>query len=299
MEANVVQQIIFLVTSLEGLHKPNFTHKLAQALQTRATVKILVAMVDCEAVWHVRRFLNQLAKDDAQIAQVELVTLSGLFADAPGLDLAADERQALDLTAYEERLFVDADQQVKRYLHHGHLVAEQQQIDDQTPMILRQYTADQLTQVDTYDLNGRVVGISQQVNGEMQTGYLLNQRGQAAIRFTHHKRNVRRAYNLSDNSPLMATKFSDAKEAALVNALPDNQAGKAPEETVDRTQIINTTEDYYGVLIYATYQRYPDLFAFYQTLIDRVMTDQTQLYIDIAVNAVLSPRMPHRLIFNY
>ena len=150
-----MQQFIFLLTSLNGMHKPNFSTQLQKALQRDAQVSVLVAMVDFEAVWTVRQYLNQLARNNPRVKDVRLVTLAEMFADEPGLALTAEERHAISLDNFEQRLFADNQEQVKRYLDEGHMVAELRQVDDETPMVLRQYQADQLAQVDTYGLNGK------------------------------------------------------------------------------------------------------------------------------------------------
>ncbi|MCT4488859.1 hypothetical protein EFS32_13260, partial [Levilactobacillus parabrevis] len=59
------------------------------------------------------------------------------------------------------------------------------------------------------------------------------------------------------------------------------------------------TEAYYGVLAYSNYRRFSDVFAFYQAVLSRLLTDDTRLYVDLAVNAHFSPQMPNQLIFNY
>lgn len=294
-----MQQIIFLVTSLDGLHKPNFTKQLRQALQRHVPIKLLVAMVDFEGTWAVRQFLNRLAQDDPRVKTIDLVTLADQVADQPGLTLTAEERRAFTASDYEERLFADQKEQIKRYLDRGHLVAELRQINDETPMALRQYASDHLVQIDTYGLNGQVTGITKRHNGITTTSYLLNSKGEAALRFVRHEREVEHVYNLGGASALSETEFSNAKQAVVANNMTKRQRAQAEANSIDHTEVITATEAYYGVLVYATYQRYPDVFAFYQTVLDRLMTDDTQLYVDLAVNPVLSPRMPQQLIFNY
>ncbi|WCJ47150.1 hypothetical protein OE230_09560 [Levilactobacillus brevis] len=190
-----MQRVIFLVTSLNGMHKPNFTKQLLQALQQGQRVVILAALIDFEATWTVRAFLNRLAQTEPQVKQIELLTLADLFKDESGLTLTSDERNMPDLVAFDERLFVDGQEQVKRYLNVGHLVAERRQLDDETPMVLRQYQTDQLVQIDTYDLSGRVVGIEKIVDEVAQTSYVLNQKGEAVLRFVRHERPIEKVYN--------------------------------------------------------------------------------------------------------
>lgn len=299
MEASTVQQIIFLVTSLEGLHKPNFTQQLKQALQRNVPIKLLVALVDFEASWTVRQFLNRLAQDDARVKGVEVITLADVVADQPGLTLTAEERQAFATGDHEERLFADQKEQIKRYLDAGHLVAELRQVNDDMPMALRQYQADQAVQIDTYGLSGQVIGITKLDNGVPTTSYLLNRRGEAALRFVRHERTLEHIYNIGESSAMGETEFSSAKQAVVANNMTKRERARAEANSVDHTEVVTASEAYYGVLVYATYQRYPDVFAFYQAILDDLMTPETQLYIDLAVNPVLSPRMPHQLIFNY
>ncbi|HIW71884.1 MAG TPA: hypothetical protein H9875_04575 [Candidatus Levilactobacillus faecigallinarum] len=294
-----MQQIIFLVTSLEGLHKPNFSQKLTQALQQRVPVKLLVGLVDFEANWAVRQYLNRLVQDNPKVKNVELMTLADIVADQPGLTLTPEERNQPDLGDYEERLFADQDQQIKRYLKAGHLAAELRQINDETPMSLRQYHADQVSQIDTYGLDGRVIGVTQYTAGTPTNSYLLNKQGDAALRFVRHERSIEHVYNIGATSAMGETEFANAKQAVLAGNMTQRERAKAEANSVDHTEVITTQEAYYGVLVYATYQRYSDVFAFYQTVLDQLMTAETQLYVDLAVNPVLSPRMPHQLIFNY
>ena len=299
MEASTVQQIIFLVTSLEGLHKPNFTQQLKQALQRNVPIKLLVALVDFEASWTVRQFLNRLAQDDARVKGVEVITLADVVADQPGLTLTAEERQVFATGDHEERLFADQKEQIKRYLDAGHLVAELRQVNDDMPMALRQYQADQAVQIDTYGLSGQVIGVTKLDNGVPTTSYLLNRRGEAALRFVRHERTLEHIYNIGESSAMGETEFSSAKQAVVANNMTKRERARAEANSVDHTEVVTASEAYYGVLVYATYQRYPDVFAFYQAILDDLMTPETQLYIDLAVNPVLSPRMPHQLIFNY
>ena len=294
-----MQQIIFLVTSLDGLHKPNFTAQLTKALQENVTIKLLVALVDFDAAWEVRQFIERLARDDDRFSHIRIVTIAELYAQETGLALSAEERRQPDLAAYEQRVFATPQGQICRYLDHGHLAAELQQLDDQTPMVLRQYRNDQLMQIDTYDLQGRVVGVAQFQEGAATTSYLLNAKGEATLKLTRHQRQVEHIYNLGAESAMVATEFSGAKEVAALNSMSKRKRDRTLAKSVDHTEMITTTEAYYSVLVYATYRRFSDVFAFYQTVLDRLMTPQTRLYVDLAVNAVLSPQMPHQLLFNY
>lgn len=294
-----MQQMIFLLTSLNGMHKPNFSTQLLKALKNGSQVSVLVAMVDFESVWTVRQYLNQLARKDSQVNKIRLITLAEMFADEPGLALTTEERHAIGLEDYEQRLFADNQEQVKRYLSDGHMVAELRQIDDETPMVLRQYQADQLAQVDTYGLDGQVVGIEKIQNEVAQTSYLLNRHGEAVLRFVRHERPIEHIYNLSATSAMLATEFEGAKQVATSETLSKRQRERAEANTVDQTQIITATEAYYGVLAYSNYRRFSDVFAFYQAVLSRLLTDDTRLYVDLAVNAHFSPQMPNQLIFNY
>lgn len=294
-----MQQFIFLLTSLNGMHKPNFSTQLLKALQRDAQVSVLVAMVDFESVWTVRQYLNQLARKDQRIKQVRLLTLAEMFADEPGLALTAEERHEMNLENDEQRLFADNQEQVKRYLDAGHMVAELRQIDDETPMVLRQYQADQLVQVDTYGLDGQIVGIEKIENEVAQTSYLLNRHGEAVLRFVRHERPVEHIYNLSATSAMLATQFDDAKQVASAATLSKRQLEKAASDAIDKTQVVTATEAYYGVLAYSNYRRFNDVFAFYQAVLSRLLTPETRLYVDLAVNAHFSPQMPNQLIFNY
>lgn len=294
-----MQRVIFLVTSLNGMHKPNFTKQLLQALQQGQRVVILAALIDFEATWTVRAFLNRLAQTEPQVKQIELLTLADLFKDESGLTLTSDERNMPDLVAFDERLFVDDQEQVKRYLNAGHLVAERRQLDDETPMVLRQYQTDQLVQIDTYDLSGRVVGIEKIVDEVAQTSYVLNQKGEAVLRFVRHERPIEKVYNLSATSAMLATQFAEAKQAAAMMNMSKRERDRAAAEVADQTSIIKTTETYYGVLAYSNYQRFGQVYAFYESLLSRLMTSTTRLYVDLADNAALAPQMPDQLIFNY
>lgn len=294
-----MQRVIFLVTSLNGMHKPNFTKQLLQALQQGQRVVILAALIDFEANWTVRAFLNRLAQTEPQVKQIELLTLADLFKDESGLTLTSDERNMPDLVAFDERLFVDGQEQVKRYLNVGHLVAERRQLDDETPMVLRQYQTDQLVQIDTYDLSGRVVGIEKIVDEVAQTSYVLNQKGEAVLRFVRHERPIEKVYNLSATSAMLATQFAEAKQAAAMMNMSKRERDRAAAEVADQTSIIKTTETYYGVLAYSNYQRFGQVYAFYESLLSRLMTSTTRLYVDLADNAALAPQMPDQLIFNY
>lgn len=294
-----MQRVIFLMTSLNGMHKPNFTKQLLQALQQGQRVVILAALIDFEATWTVRAFLNRLAQTEPQVKQIELLTLADLFKDESGLTLTSDERNMPDLVAFDERLFVDGQEQVKRYLNAGHLVAERRQLDDETPMVLRQYQTDQLVQIDTYDLSGRVVGIEKIVDEVAQTSYVLNQKGEAVLRFVRHERPIEKVYNLSATSAMLATQFAEAKQAAAMMNMSKRERDRAAAEVADQTSIIKTTETYYGVLAYSNYQRFGQVYAFYESLLSRLMTSTTRLYVDLADNAALAPQMPDQLIFNY
>ena len=294
-----MQRVIFLVTSLNGMHKPNFTKQLLQALQQGQRVVILAALIDFEATWTVRAFLNRLAQTEPQVKQIELLTLADLFKDESGLTLTSDERNMPDLVAFDERLFVDGQEQVKRYLNVGHLVAERRQLDDETPMVLRQYQTDQLVRIDTYDLSGRVVGIEKIVDEVAQTSYVLNQKGEAVLRFVRHERPIEKVYNLSATSAMLATQFAEAKQAAAMMNMSKRERDRAAAEVADQTSIIKTTETYYGVLAYSNYQRFGQVYAFYESLLSRLMTSTTRLYVDLADNAALAPQMPDQLIFNY
>lgn len=294
-----MQRVIFLVTSLNGMHKPNFTKQLLQALQQGQRVVILAALIDFEATWTVRAFLNRLAQTEPQVKQIELLTLADLFKDESGLTLTSDERNMPDLVAFDERLFVDGQEQVKWYLNVGHLVAERRQLDDETPMVLRQYQTDQLVQIDTYDLSGRVVGIEKIVDEVAQTSYVLNQKGEAVLRFVRHERPIEKVYNLSATSAMLATQFAEAKQAAAMMNMSKRERDRAAAEVADQTSIIKTTETYYGVLAYSNYQRFGQVYAFYESLLSRLMTSTTRLYVDLADNAALAPQMPDQLIFNY
>lgn len=294
-----MQRVIFLVTSLNGMHKPNFTKQLLQALQQGQRVVILAALIDFEATWTVRAFLNRLAQTEPQVKQIELLTLADLFKDESGLTLTSDERNMPDLVAFDERLFVDGQEQVKRYLNAGHLVAERRQLDDETPMVLRQYQTDQLVQIDTYDLSGRVVGIEKIVDEVAQTSYVLNQKGEAVLRFVRHERPIEKVYNLSATSAMLATQFAEAKQAAAMMNMSKRERDRAAAEVADQTSIIKTTETYYRVLAYSNYQRFGQVYAFYESLLSRLMTSTTRLYVDLADNAALAPQMPDQLIFNY
>ena len=294
-----MQRVIFLVTSLNGMHKPNFTKQLLQALQQGQQVVILAALIDFEATWTVRAFLNRLAQTEPQVKQIELLTLADLFKDESGLTLTSDERNMPDLVAFDERLFVDNQEQVKRYLDAEHLVAERRQLDDETPMVLRQYQTDQLVQIDTYDLSGRVVGIEKIVDEVAQTSYVLNQKGEAVLRFVRHERPIEKVYNLSATSAMLATQFAEAKQVAAMTNMSKRERDRAAAEVADQTSIIKTTETYYGVLAYSNYQRFGQVYAFYESLLSRLMTSTTRLYVDLADNAALAPQMPDQLIFNY
>lgn len=111
-----MQQIIFLVTSLDGLHKPNFTAQLTKALQENVTIKLLVALVDFDAAWEVRQFIERLARDDDRFSHIRIVTIAELYAQETGLALSAEERRQPDLAAYEQRVFATPQGQICRYL---------------------------------------------------------------------------------------------------------------------------------------------------------------------------------------
>lgn len=294
-----MQQIIFLVTSLNGMHKPNFSHQLEQAVNQGVPVSVLVALVDFEATWQVRSYLNQLAKKTPAVAKVTLVTLADLYRDEPGLKLTSGERNTPTLANFDERLFADNAEQVKRYLDAGHLVAELRQLDDETPMVLRQYHADQLEQIDTYGLDGNVVGIEKITDEVAQVSYVLNAKGEAVLRFVRHERPIEQIFNLSDSSAMLATDFADAKQNATVANMTKRQQNKVEAESIDHTSIVSTMETYYGVLAYSNYRRFETVYMFYQAVLSHLLTPETQLYVDLAVNAALSPQLPNQLIFNY
>ncbi|KRN03061.1 hypothetical protein FD13_GL000815 [Levilactobacillus senmaizukei DSM 21775 = NBRC 103853] len=294
-----MQQIIFLVTSLDSIHKPNFSKQLLKALQEQVPVTVLVTVMDFAATWTVREYLNRLVKHHADVANVKLVTLADLFSQEAGLALTADERHAAQLDQLDERLFADSEEQVKRYLRAGHLVAELRQLDNETPMVLRQYHSDQLQQIDTYGLTGTVIGIEKIQNEVAQTSYLLNEKGEAVLRFVRHDRPVEQVYNLSTTSAMLATKFGDAKQNATIANMTQRDRDKANEEAIDHTSIVSTTETYFGVLVYANYRRFDNLYAFYQDVLSKMMTPKTCLYVDLGINAAFSPQMPNQLIFNY
>jgi len=294
-----MQQIIFLVTSLNGMHKPNFSQQLLQAVRKGVPVSVLVALVDFEATWQVRDYLNRLAQKNPDVQNVNLITLADLYQDEQGLKLTSGERNEPVLTDFDERLFADNEEQVKRYLDAGHLVAELRQLNDETPMVLRQYQADQLKQIDTYGLDGNVVGIEKIADEVAQTSYILNAKGEAVLRFVRHERPVDQVFNLSNSSAMLATEFADAKQNAATANMTKRQRSKAEAATVDHTSIVSTTETYYGVLAYSNYRRFDNLYTFYQAVLSHLLTPDTQLYVDLAVNAELSPQMPNQLIFNY
>lgn len=294
-----MQQIIFLVTSLNGMHKPNFTQQLLQAVKQDVAVSVLVALVDFEATWKVRTFLNRLARKNPGVSDVNLVTLADLYRDEQGLKLTSGERNTPTLTTFDERLFADNEEQVKRYLDAGHLVAELRQLDDDSPMVLRQYHADQLVQIDTYGLDGQVVGIEKITDEVAQTSYVLNAKGEAVLRFVRHERPINHVFNLSNASAMMATEFADAKQNAALANMTKRQRNKAEAATVDHTSIVSAAETYYGVLAYSNYRRFDDLYTFYQAVLSHLLTTETRLYVDLAINAAISPQMPNQLIFNY
>jgi hypothetical protein len=294
-----MQQIIFLVTSLNGMHKPNFSQQLLQAVRKGLPVSVLVALVDFEATWQVRDYLNRLAQKNPDVQNVNLITLADLYQDEQGLKLTSGERNEPVLTDFDERLFADNEEQVKRYLDAGHLVAELRQLNDETPMVLRQYQADQLKQIDTYGLDGNVVGIEKIADEVAQTSYILNAKGEAVLRFVRHERPVDQVFNLSNSSAMLATEFADAKQNAATANMTKRQRSKAEAATIDHTSIVSTTETYYGVLAYSNYRRFDNLYTFYQAVLSHLLTPDTQLYVDLAVNAELSPQMPNQLIFNY
>ncbi|MCH4123899.1 MAG: hypothetical protein LKH74_08735 [Levilactobacillus sp.] len=294
-----MQQIIFLVTSLNGMHKPNFTQQLLQAVKQDVAVSVLVALVDFEATWKVRTFLNRLARKNPGVSDVNLVTLADLYRDEQGLKLTSGERNTPTLTTFDERLFADNEEQVKRYLDAGHLVAELRQLDDDSPMVLRQYHADQLVQIDTYGLDGQVVGIEKITDEVAQTSYVLNAKGEAVLRFVRHERPINHVFNLSNASAMMATEFADAKQNAALANMTKRQRNKAEAATVDHTSIVSAAETYYGVLAYSNYRRFDDLYTFYQAVLSHLLTPETRLYVDLAINAAISPQMPNQLIFNY
>jgi len=294
-----MQRIIFLVTSLNGMHKPNFSQQLLQAVRKGLPVSVLVALVDFEATWQVRDYLNRLAQKNPDVQNVNLITLADLYQDEQGLKLTSGERNEPVLTDFDERLFADNEEQVKRYLDAGHLVAELRQLNDETPMVLRQYQADQLKQIDTYGLDGNVVGIEKIADEVAQTSYILNAKGEAVLRFVRHERPVDQVFNLSNSSAMLATEFADAKQNAATANMIKRQRSKAEAATIDHTSIVSTTETYYGVLAYSNYRRFDNLYTFYQAVLSHLLTPDTQLYVDLAVNAELSPQMPNQLIFNY
>ncbi|WP_204122221.1 MULTISPECIES: hypothetical protein [Levilactobacillus] len=294
-----MQRIIFLVTSLNGMHKPNFSQQLLQAVRKGLPVSVLVALVDFEATWQVRDYLNRLAQKNPDVQNVNLITLADLYQDEQGLKLTSGERNEPVLTDFDERLFADNEEQVKRYLDAGHLVAELRQLNDETPMVLRQYQADQLKQIDTYGLDGNVVGIEKIADEVAQTSYILNAKGEAVLRFVRHERPVDQVFNLSNSSAMLATEFADAKQNAATANMTKRQRSKAEAATIDHTSIVSTTETYYGVLAYSNYRRFDNLYTFYQAVLSHLLTPDTQLYVDLAVNAELSPQMPNQLIFNY
>ncbi|MFD1456292.1 hypothetical protein ACFQ44_11540 [Levilactobacillus lanxiensis] len=294
-----MQRIIFLVTSLNGMHKPNFSQQLLQAVRKGVPVSVLVALVDFEATWQVRDYLNRLAQKNPDVQNVNLITLADLYQDEQGLKLTSGERNEPVLTDFDERLFADNEEQVKRYLDAGHLVAELRQLNDETPMVLRQYQADQLKQIDTYGLDGNVVGIEKIADEVAQTSYILNAKGEAVLRFVRHERPVDQVFNLSNSSAMLATEFADAKQNAATANMTKRQRSKAEAATIDHTSIVSTTETYYGVLAYSNYRRFDNLYTFYQAVLSHLLTPDTQLYVDLAVNAELSPQMPNQLIFNY
>jgi len=294
-----MQRIIFLVTSLNGMHKPNFSQQLLQAVRKGVPVSILVALVDFGATWQVRDYLNRLTQKTPDVQNVNLITLADLYQDEQGLKLTSGERNEPVLSDFDERLFADNEEQVKRYLNAGHLVAELRQLNDETPMVLRQYQADQLKQIDTYGLDGNVVGIEKIADEVAQTSYILNAKGEAVLRFVRHERPVDQVFNLSNSSAMLATEFADAKQNAATANMTKRQRSKAEAATVDHTSIVSTTETYYGVLAYSNYRRFDNLYTFYQAVLSHLLTPDTQLYVDLAVNAELSPQMPNQLIFNY
>jgi len=294
-----MQRIIFLVTSLNGMHKPNFSQQLLQAVRKGVPVSILVALVDFGATWQVRDYLNRLTQKTPDVQNVNLITLADLYQDEQGLKLTSGERNEPVLSDFDERLFADNEEQVKCYLNAGHLVAELRQLNDETPMVLRQYQADQLKQIDTYGLDGNVVGIEKIADEVAQTSYILNAKGEAVLRFVRHERPVDQVFNLSNSSAMLATEFADAKQNAATANMTKRQRSKAEAATVDHTSIVSTTETYYGVLAYSNYRRFDNLYTFYQAVLSHLLTPDTQLYVDLAVNAELSPQMPNQLIFNY
>ncbi|WP_261810668.1 hypothetical protein [Levilactobacillus humaensis] len=290
-----MKRTVFLVTDCYDLQRATFASQLSRALRASERVDLLVATPAMETVWEIRAELNRLATQDPLVAQANLLTLADVFAKDTGRILSAEERLAVDLSQCEERVFMDHSQQVKRYLRSGQLVAELRQLDDETPMVLRQYNHDQLVQTVTYGLNGSVVAVARIQAGVAQTRYLLNRREEAVLRLTRHARTGQHVLNLRLTSGMVATLPPD-EHVALENALAQRQTSLTG---ADQTVLLPTTDVTYGGMVYADYQRLPTTESLYQVVLNRVLTPESQLFSPLAINQRLSPLLPNQLIFNY
>ncbi|KRO01167.1 hypothetical protein IV54_GL000525 [Levilactobacillus paucivorans] len=290
-----MKRAVFLVTDCHDLKQATFASRLSGALRTAERVDLLVATPAMETVWEIRAELNRLATRDSLVAQANLVTLADVFAKDAGRVLSAKERLAVDLSECEERVFVDHSQQVKRYLRAGQLVAELRQLDDETPMVLRQYDYDQLVQTVTYGLNGAVVAVARIQAGVAQTRYLLNQQGEAVLRLTRQVRTGQHVLSLQPMSGMAAALPPD-EHVALENAFAQRQASVT---AADQTVLLPATDVTYSGVVYANYQRLTTTEDLYRVVLNRVLTPDFQLFSPLAINDRLSPLLPNQLIFNY
>lgn len=290
-----MRRTVFLITSSQDIQRVAFADQLARALREADRVDLLVVTLELATVWKIRADLNRLATRNPAVAQANFLTLADSFAADAGRVLSTKERQTVDLSQCEERLFMDHSQQVKRYLRSGQLVAELRQLDDETPMILRQYDQDRLVQTVTYGLDGSVVALAKVRSGVAQTQYLLNRRGEAVLRLTRQTRTRQHVLNLRATSGMIAT-LSPEERVVWENERAQQQS---PLNGEDQTVLIPATEIMTSGVVYADYRRFTSSAALYHIVLNRTLTPNSQLFVPLTVNPSLSPLLPNQLIFNY
>lgn len=284
-----MKNVIFLVTSIDGLRKQNFINQLKTLNNKEFETTILLAMTNFDEIWRAKESLDNLSRR-FKLPNIKTITLFDIFGDRNGVELTSDDLLNVDLdklTKYEDSNQKD---KITRYVDGaGNIVAETNFNKDEVPITTSLYDENnRLKQVACFDKYNQLFGIQKYIDGKLTETILLNDQQKVIFRFILHNEPMRITYTLGNNSVL-----SIPQDIMDENRIENNNSGSLidvdAQSNYVRREVIN----------YTNYERYYNINSFYREILESLDSDDSRIYVDIENITEFIAYLPNRIIFNY
>ncbi|WP_283679133.1 hypothetical protein [Lentilactobacillus sp. Marseille-Q4993] len=276
---------VFLLTSLDGIRKPNFSKQLTLLQEESAEIVIVVCQNRFDDIWKAEKEIKRVTEGKVDF---ELTTLYDIYANEKGVKLNSDDLVDLDLSTLSTYEGYQGQRDAKRYVDDAGQIKAESLYDEDGALIHTVYFDEManIIQVNDYTRDGNLFGIDKYDDDYLTESLLLNKNGELIFRFSNQQSEKKVNYRLSSTSVIETP-------TQLLNATSDN------EKSLIKDYEANLVKRVTKVVSYIDFKRYENISAFYNRILTAVNTEENRVYMDLDDSIEASKYLAGKQIFNY